>query len=665
MCWIADCWGHHAQLPQILRQCGYEHYAFMRCMRRDVMRNDFRWRGLDGTAIRTHWFSTGYAGLRFPTTATVVNALELDLRGCGPDDVRRLLAEQARFGDGGAALLCNGGDMAFPQASAPAVLRRLAADGALPPIAFSTPERCLGAIDWDQTPEIGGEFTSALQGSFTTNIRIKQRNRRLSHRLQDLEALAACLGAPLPDADELWKPVLKQQFHDIICGTIADGALDDCLREFDAAERSIEAALARLPADGAPAWFNPLSWSRAEVVGPDDARTVVELPALGWTPTAACHPTAPAALPALPTEFSNAWYHARIDAHGAITSLVTLHDGRELVSAGAPCPFGALTLQLDHGDSWLNFVSPLNGGSSESNLVQDDPDPYERIRPGVDITAGTMVARPGTARVVAASDAELAIEIASRVSYWRLGVDFTTRVTFSRLHPRIEYRTVIRPAGRHYRLRAVFPTTLSGGTVRHEVPFGLQQRGAGEHVAYTFADCSLGQGGLALVNDGTPASNVCDGTLMLTLFRAAAMEYKCDSVASHAEGVEHVFRYAVIPHAGDLAEVGRLAHAFGRPPVACRAGAATGSSGWSVDAPGVRISGLRPAADGGVFLRVHETIGAAASVRLGVPEAFVSWCEADGLERATGAVTAIAGGAIRLGLRPWSIRHLLLRRASG
>ena len=22
-CWIADCWGHHAQLPQILTRCGY------------------------------------------------------------------------------------------------------------------------------------------------------------------------------------------------------------------------------------------------------------------------------------------------------------------------------------------------------------------------------------------------------------------------------------------------------------------------------------------------------------------------------------------------------------------------------------------------------------------------------------------------------------------
>ena len=28
VCMIADCWGHHAQIPQIMSQCGYDYYAF-------------------------------------------------------------------------------------------------------------------------------------------------------------------------------------------------------------------------------------------------------------------------------------------------------------------------------------------------------------------------------------------------------------------------------------------------------------------------------------------------------------------------------------------------------------------------------------------------------------------------------------------------------------
>ncbi|HML49141.1 MAG TPA: alpha-mannosidase, partial [Clostridia bacterium] len=50
-CLIADSWGHPAQLPQILSQCGYAYYGFSRCMRRDVNVENFRWKGLDGSEL--------------------------------------------------------------------------------------------------------------------------------------------------------------------------------------------------------------------------------------------------------------------------------------------------------------------------------------------------------------------------------------------------------------------------------------------------------------------------------------------------------------------------------------------------------------------------------------------------------------------------------------
>src|SRR5207247_1983484 len=66
VCWIADCWGHPATLPQIMSQSGYDFYVFWRCMRPDVMKNDFHWRGLDGTSLKTHWLARGYGNIRFP-----------------------------------------------------------------------------------------------------------------------------------------------------------------------------------------------------------------------------------------------------------------------------------------------------------------------------------------------------------------------------------------------------------------------------------------------------------------------------------------------------------------------------------------------------------------------------------------------------------------------
>src|SRR5690606_28058538 len=119
-------------------------------------------------------------------------------------------------------ILCNGGDMAMPQAAAPGVVAALNRSGQVPPIAFAMPTAALSQQDWKQAPVMEGEFNSALQGTFTSNIRIKQLDRHLRSQMRTLEALSAVLDKPMADPEGLWKPILKQQFHDIICGTLCD-----------------------------------------------------------------------------------------------------------------------------------------------------------------------------------------------------------------------------------------------------------------------------------------------------------------------------------------------------------------------------------------------------------------------------------------------------------
>jgi alpha-mannosidase len=123
VCYIADCWGHPAQLPQILRQCGYSYYVFWRCMREDVAITSFQWQGLDGTRLPTHWLPFGYGTLRFPAERDAVNALDLRLVPGSPEAIRALVAKMSPYSDEEAPLLFNGGDMAFPQASGPDRLR--------------------------------------------------------------------------------------------------------------------------------------------------------------------------------------------------------------------------------------------------------------------------------------------------------------------------------------------------------------------------------------------------------------------------------------------------------------------------------------------------------------------------------------------------------------
>src|SRR5262249_55494890 len=49
--WMLDTFGHHPQLPQLLRLAGYESFWFCRGVPNDRLPSEFHWRGIDGTTI--------------------------------------------------------------------------------------------------------------------------------------------------------------------------------------------------------------------------------------------------------------------------------------------------------------------------------------------------------------------------------------------------------------------------------------------------------------------------------------------------------------------------------------------------------------------------------------------------------------------------------------
>jgi alpha-mannosidase len=661
VCWIADCWGHHAQLPQILRQCGYEQYVFWRCMRPGVMQNDFFWRGLDGTSIRTHWLARGYGNIRFPSEEAVVNAPDLDLAGCGPKQVKALVHELGSYGKNQPIMLCNGGDFMFPQASALGIVERLNQDESLPAIRFSTPSEFLQAMDWDRLSTIDGDFNSALQGTFTSNIRIKQKTRELVNRLLTIETLAAVTHQTAVELPHIWPMVLKQQFHDIICGTITDEALTEAVDELaEAANRIDEQLIGLDPAVGDSALFNPLEFPQEVVAAHGHQRVHVTVPALGFASLKDAQVVEEITHPGLPCEFGNGYYCAQIDQNGYITSLVEHTTSVELVNP-AIAAFGSLGLQMDYGDLWLNFDSPLNGGCLQSALIQNHPDPFDRGDSQSLVNQSTFRPRIRQAKVIRASTEELVVEQQGGVGFWRLAVAFTTTIRFQAHSPRIEYRTTIDPKGKHYRLRVAFPTTIADGATRHEIPFGIQSRTVGEHVAQNWLDYGNGAVGLALLNRGIPGNCVDHGVLMLSLFRSAAMEYKAESELSFGEAVRHVFDYALLPHAGGAdIRIVREGRAFNRPPIPVVA-----PPGWAhvparaLAPDSVAISCLKRTEDG-FLVRLYEATGKPADATLSLPGLFTEYAAADGHGEPTGPFVS-CDGEFACHLAPFQIRTFLLR----
>jgi len=63
--WALDTFGHHAQMPQLLKLAGYKSYWFQRGVHGNDTPSEFLWEGIDGTRIPAFWLPLGY-GMFYP-----------------------------------------------------------------------------------------------------------------------------------------------------------------------------------------------------------------------------------------------------------------------------------------------------------------------------------------------------------------------------------------------------------------------------------------------------------------------------------------------------------------------------------------------------------------------------------------------------------------------
>lgn len=673
--WIADTWGHPPTVPQIMRHCGINAYFFTRAMRPEGKRGDFVWVGLDGTELVAHWLPAGYATLSFPQAAQIENALELDLVGATVENLRALAARLQPFLGQRTLLLCSGGDMARPQASAPAVVARWQADGL--PVRFGAIREYVERLraHQDDLPRLAGEFNPLFLGTQASRIRLKLCNRRLENALTaaEREHAALCLTGNAGGAlglGDAWATLLKNQFHDTISGTIVDAAYEIALREYEAAFRQIEARLQALEqAAGVGGVFNPSAWERTEWVSAQDGQGTapVMVPALSWAETPAVSSPPQSFLCDGNAVLENEWWRVTVGTNGTLVSVVDVHTGQEFVAPNGP-GWGDLVYRNDNGDLWLLDNGPLDGGSAASALTETrTDDPYRRSAdPLVNDNAFCQHSRPHN-RVFTRRDGEQSVVVSGSVGFWFNSVAFETTVTLRAGDPLIHFRTTALPKGRRYRVYACFPTPWPDAVTRHQVAFGAAERDDRRYVAQGWAEAVAGDGhGVRLLNSGTPGNALNNGILSLLLFRSAAMEYKAVSEQAFEEGQALEFSYAVRPFTPEApGEAEREAERVNCPlRVTPNAGNLPPPLGFSLTPAHVQVSAFY-ALDGGEFLlRVYECSGQPASGLASLSGGFSSAWESDGLET-RGTAVELDGGALPFALRPWQIAAWCVRPRLG
>ncbi len=144
--------------------------------------------------------------------------------------------------------------------------------------------------------------------------------------------------------------------------------------------------------------------------------------------------------------------------------------------------------------------------------------------------------------------------------------------------------------------------------------------------------------------------------MMVTLFRSAAMEYKCDSALSFNEGRAYTVEYAVVPHGGGCGDLlWENALQFNTPLIGTGDPALSGD-GWHVE--GAYLSAMRRIGED-VFLRLYTGTGEAKTARLRVPERFAEYALTDGM--AEPIEWRPVSGGITLEMKPYGITGLRLR----
>ena len=192
------------------------------------------------------------------------------------------------------------------------------------------------------------------------------------------------------------------------------------------------------------------------------------------------------------------------------------------------------------------------------------------------------------------------------------------------LAPALEFACEVGWNRHHKFLKVEFPTTIHSDVATYEIQFGHLQRTTHfnnsydiarfEVCAHRWGDLSEPGCGLALLNDCKYGYATHRNVMRLSLLRSPKSP---DPVADMGR---HQFRYALMPHAGDLRAAGVIAaaRAFNAPLLVESTNAApVECSFFNVNNPAIVIDTIKLAEDSSdIVVRLYESHGTHARCRL-------------------------------------------------
>ncbi|MFD0670747.1 glycoside hydrolase family 38 C-terminal domain-containing protein [Cohnella sp. GCM10027633] len=218
-----DPFGHSQGLVQIMNQAGYDSYLFMRPDGMTLPAQDFVWKGFNGSSVMAHKIWGGYNSLL----------------GKSADKIKEWLSNNAEEPTG-LVLWGVGNHGGGPSRIDLNLIAELAGQTDSFDIAHSTAEAYFAELAKTRNlPSFEGDLNPRFVGCYTSQIRIKQKHRKLENELfmteKMLSAAAAerLLAYPHDDLQAAQQDLLTSQFHDILPGSSVQSVEDTSLRGLD------------------------------------------------------------------------------------------------------------------------------------------------------------------------------------------------------------------------------------------------------------------------------------------------------------------------------------------------------------------------------------------------------------------------------------------------
>lgn len=703
--WLPDVFGYSAALPQIMRGCDIPVFMTTKISWNQFNRmpyDTFRWRGIDGSEVLTHFVTA--PDLHEKTTYYSYNGplRPKDMTGTWANYRQQAMNDHLLY-------LCGWGDGGGgPTEEQLERMRTLADFPELPLVRTGRVDEYFASLYerlWEhpRLPDWVGElYLEYHRGTYTSQARVKQANRRaelLYREVELLNAWASIYGMPFrqEQLNEGWKRILLNQFHDVLPGSSIREVYEDAERLYTEtraiAEQIRAEALSVLSKrlgweEQGMVFLNTLPWERTDPIQTPgtlassstaiqqtvdwDGNTIslvdgVRIPPCGVsimssvaeaqqdTTAHACHVTRTRDGG---ISLHNDYYELRLDASGEISHL---YDKRAERSVLAPGQTGNQLIAYED--------RPLNFDAWDIDIYYEEK-PYSLRE-----NAHVHVIEEGPIRATAeVTSAYMSSRVTQRISLWRSS-------------PRIDIATEIDWHEHQTLLKAAFPLAINSTRATYEIQFGNVERPTHRNTSWDTArfevcaqrwvDLSEGRYGVSLLNDSKYGHDIHDNVMRLTLLKSGVHP------DAQADQGLHRFTYSLLPHQGDWRDAQTMQHAYelnvpvqhvGARFTSPAPGISSAHSSEPVqlaaysfvytDSSHVVIETVKPAEDGnGLVVRLYEAYNQRGPGSITFETAIVSAQECNLLETAIGEAT-YQENTLYFQVRPFEIKTFRVRLAA-